>query len=520
MPESKVFLFRMIIPAFPRINIFSKAASTITALGPVLVATSASKMWGWRVEIIDENNYRGPRDKRGLPDHEILQKENPADLVGFYTGLSSTIERVWELAEFYKKENAKTVAGAWHSHFMPEETLRHNIDLVIHGDAELAIQQVLTNIRNNIDLWEGTFGVSFLKNNEVVHISLSGIEGVNISDEDKMLDELMNSVSDLGSMPFPDFGLLRFAKMKVYPVARTRGCGKNCEFCSVKGKARWASAFHLFNTVKWLVEARRAKNFMIVDDRLEEDLKGTLEFFRMISKKFGRRLNFLVQIRLEAAKNDELLKVMADAGVRTVAIGYESPIDEDLIAMRKGYLSKKMIEWTKIIRKYFWIHAMFIFGYPPKDGRSTIGAKEMMKRFKAFVRKCRLHSIQIMKPCPGAGTDLRKRLKNADKLFSLRLVPWKYYDGNWVCFEPENMKIEELQEIPLKIMRWFYSPFSFFRVCLRTAIFPLDYVIRGWNAWKSGWKMDVVKSYGSRLIRRWQGNKESAAFLKNIRKTR
>jgi len=518
MPESKVFLFRMIIPAFPRINIFTRAAGKITALGPVLVATSASKMWGWRVEIIDENNYRGPRDKSGFPDHEALQKENPADLVGFYTGLSSTIERVWELARFYKEQNVKTVAGAWHAHYMPEETLRHNIDLVVHGDAELVIQQVLINIRNNIDIWEGTSGVSFLKENEVTHISLSGIEGINIPDEDNLLTELMNSISDLSSLPFPDFGLLRFARMKIYPIGRTRGCGMNCEFCSVKGKARWANALHLFDTVKWLVETRGAKRFFIVDDRLEEDLEGTLEFFKMIAKKYGKKLNLVVQVRLEIAKNPELLKAMADAGVRTVAIGYESPIDEDLIAMRKGYLSKNMIEWTKIIRKYFWIHAMFIFGYPSKDGKGAVGVKETMKRFKVFIKKARVHSIQILKAFPITGTDLRKRLKKTGSLFPLSIVPWKYYDGNWIAFKPENMTVEEFQDIPLKIMKWFYSPFSFFRVCLRAVVFPIDYLVRGWKAWRDGWNRDAMKAYGSRLIRRWQGHKESKEFLENLKK--
>ena len=64
-------LFRMIVPCY-EINIFSRQAQKTTSLGAVMVATAANKLWGWRVEVIDENNYNGPRDRSGLPDHKTL----------------------------------------------------------------------------------------------------------------------------------------------------------------------------------------------------------------------------------------------------------------------------------------------------------------------------------------------------------------------------------------------------------------------------------------------------------------
>ncbi len=73
---------RIIIPVFS-INIFSRQAKRTSALGPVLLATVINKMKGIRVEIIDENNYHGPKDNNGLPDHSVLQKDNPACIVGF-----------------------------------------------------------------------------------------------------------------------------------------------------------------------------------------------------------------------------------------------------------------------------------------------------------------------------------------------------------------------------------------------------------------------------------------------------
>ena len=493
-------LIRFVIPAFPEVNIFTRQARSMTALGPVMVATAANKIWGWQVEVVDENNYQGPRDNLGLPDHEKLQKERPATVVGFYCGLTSTMERVWEVSEFYHNKKVAIIAGGWHAHYCPEETLRHNIDIVVHGDGEFVIQQILQAIKEG-RLIEDVPGISFWK------------EGQIRTNQPDVLEV------DLNDLPYPDFGLLRYARMKIYPIGRVRGCRMNCEFCSVKGRPRWADSQYLFNVVNWLVETRKARSFFIVDDRLEEDSAGTLEFFKMISEKYGRQLNFTVQVRLEAASNSELLAVMKKAGVRMVCIGYESPIDKELKTMHKGYRASDMINWTKVYQSYgFRIHAMFIFGYPfkPEEGGSSISAKEMTRYFKAFIRQAHFSTIQILHPIPLVGTDLRHRLEEEGRIFPLELVPWSRYDGNYICFKPDAMSLREFQEIPMRLMKRFYDPMAFARIFLRTIFFPVDCVVRGWERWHRGWSSDIVKYGGHLLIGQWRKRQKIPAFLAKL----
>ena len=491
-------LVRFIVPAFPEVNIFTRQARVTTALGPVMVATAANKLWGWRVEIIDENNYHGgPRDSRGLPNHSVLQKENPASVVAFYCGLTSTMERVWELAKFYHHKRVTTIAGGWHAHYCPEETLRNNVDVVVHGDGEIVIQHILKSLKEGNFLGD-ILGISFLEDGQVRVDSSGKLEIPNLND-----------------LPYPDFGLLRYAKMKIYPISRIRGCGMNCEFCSVKGKPRWADSQYLFNMVQWLVETRKARRFFIVDDRLEEDINGTVEFFRMVSRKYGDQLRFTVQIRLETAKNSELLRIMKEAGVRVACIGCESPIDEDLKAMCKGYLSTHMLEWIKILRHYFWVHGMFMVGYPLKNRQSSISVAETIKRFRRFLRKASFGSVQILHPIPLVGTALRRRLEKEGRLFPLEVVPWSKYDGNYVCFAPDNMTIREFQEIPMKLMRWFYNPWSFFKIPMRIISFPVDYLVRGWKDWYRNWLEDIIKYGGHLLIQRWQ-KRQRSNFVKGL----
>src|SRR5512136_2009108 len=136
---------RMVIPAYPAFNVYSRIARTTTALGPVSVATTVHEMEGWDVEVIDENNYQGsaPRNGSGLPDHKTLQKLRPADVVGFYGGLTSTIPRLYELARLYQKWGITTVAGG--QHFTDEniaEALHKGIDVVVIGEGEEAIKEL------------------------------------------------------------------------------------------------------------------------------------------------------------------------------------------------------------------------------------------------------------------------------------------------------------------------------------------------------------------------------------------
>jgi len=496
-------LTRFIIPASPEMNIYTRIAGRTTSLGPIMAATAASRIWGWRVEVIDENNYGGPRNENGLPDHSKLQAENPASAVGFYCGLTSTMDRVFALAKFYRAQGAINIAGSWHTHYCPEEALNGNIDIVVHGDAEIVIRQILSSLQKGE--------------------SVSDISGISFWDNGRQKRNPPGMLEiNLDELPYPDFGLLKYVKkLKLYPIGRIRGCGRNCEFCSVRGGVRWASARYLFNTVNWLVETRGADSFFIVDDRLEEDTNGTIEFFRLVSEKYSDSLSFAVQIRLEAAKNVVFIEAMKKAGVRMVCVGYESPIDEDLFAMRKGYNSKKMIEWTKILRRHFWVHGMFIFGYPHSKKISELSVDEMAQRFRKFIRKAKISSIQILHPVPIVGSDLRKRLEREGRLFPLDVVPWSKYDGSYTCFIPDNMTLAELQEMPMRIMGWFYNRINSLKILLRTAAFPFDYLIRGWYRWRR-WHYerlgDLVKYDGRRLLKHWRKKQKKTLFLESLEK--
>ncbi|MDP3900322.1 MAG: cobalamin-dependent protein [bacterium] len=489
MTQNKQLRFRMIIPAFPRNNIYTRIAKKTTSLGPVLVASAVKKFLpNWAVEIIDENNYHhGPLAADNKPDHTILQQEDPADVVGFYCGLTSTMLRVWELAQFYKQSGAITLAGSWHVKALPEESLEKNIDVVVIGDGEKAIIDILTKFENQKDI-----------------PSIITAENINLACD----------------LPFPDFGILRFARMKLYPLGMIRGCSKKCEFCLVKDKPRWGTPEYLYDLMKWLVETRRANKFFLVDDRLEENREGYLKFFGLVAQKYGHSKELTAQARLEAIEDSELITAMVNAGVKNVCHGVESPIQAELNAMQKGLKVQKMLGYLKAWRKLFFVHAMFMWGYPLKTG-VQISYSERIKTFKSFIRKGKPDTIQILRTVPLPGSELRERLEAENRLFPLNEVNWDKYDGNFVCFlpGPNDLSLIEIQKGPTKLMRWFYYSLAWVVFPWRTIMMPFDYIFRGWSQWYRGWRNDLAKIGANILLfKERQSEKKFIKFLRNKKK--
>ncbi len=490
--------FRMIIPAFPAFNIYSRIARQTSALGPLCVATAVSRMQGWEVEVIDENNYRkfGPKDKNGRPDHTTLQSIRHADVVGLYGGLSSTIPRLHELARLYKQMGVSAIAGG--QHFVGENirvALENDVDFIVIGEGEYTVRELLTAIQNGSDP-VNVAGIAFMRNGAVTQ-----------SPDRPPID-------DFEELPLPDFDLLRYAKLKLYPVGWIRGCGMNCEFCTVKGRPRAASPGRVVEQIASLLEAHGARHFFIVDDLFGHNRADTLKLCEMLTyyqNAVGARLDITVQIRLDRGRDEELLRAMRNAGVNTVCIGFESPIAEELLAMDKRTKPEDMIELTRLFHKAgFVVHGMFIFGYPLPNGITiNMAVHDRIQRFRKFIRKTRLDTIQVLLPVPLPGTALTERLAADNRIFPRSHIGWEYYDGNFPLFMPDApLTPEDMQLAIRKIMGRFYKFRHMFAIARNVLIFPammlsLWNIRFSWRRWHRIWRNDLLRFGGWIIFRQW-----------------
>jgi radical SAM superfamily enzyme YgiQ (UPF0313 family) len=506
---------RIVIPAYPTFNIYSRIARGTTALGPVCVATAVNEMERWDVEVIDENNLRryGPRSDSGGADHEFLQQQRPADVVGFYGGLTSTIPRLYQIARFYKDMGIVTIAGG--QHFVQDniaEALNSGIDYVVIGEAEETIKELLQVIEGKQDISK-VKGIAYMDNGEII------------------FTPRREPLIDFDKLPLPDFSLVRYAKIRIYPVERIRGCGMDCEFCTVKGKPRCACPERLLESISLLVETRGAKRFFIVDDLFGQQRNETIRFCNMLrdyQRSINRRLIITVQIRLDKARDTELLSAMRQAGINAVAIGFESPIEEELEAMNKHVKSEEMLSLTKVFHKFgFWIHGMFIFGYPMEEKVNfKMPVTERVKRYRKFIRKSKIDTVQVLLPVPLPGTRLRLRLQKQNRIYRNQDVGWEYYDGNFPLFEPdEPIGAEEMQRSVRKIMGKFYQFKYMFLVALSIfslpgLVFFLHNLRSGWNRWYRHWRNHLIRFGGWITIRKWTSGFKKDAFLTKLQKAK
>ncbi len=503
-------MLRIIVPAYPAFNVYSAVGRITSSLGPVTVATAVNDIPGWDAEVIDENNFqRGPKDANGRPDHAAIQSERPADVVGLYGGLTSTIPRLLEVATRYQGMGIPTIAGG--QHFCDEtlpEALDHGVDFVVLGEGEHVLAELLDHFDGRRE--PATIrGIAYRENGSVTRTPDA---------------ELLTCFDDL---PIPDFSLVRGADIKLFPVSRVRGCGMDCEFCTVKGRPRYASPERLMQQFAALHEKHDAKRFFIVDDLFGQDRTETLrlcELLRDYQRGARTRFRITAQIRLDKAKDSALLAAMRDANINTVAIGFESPIAEELEAMSKRLKPETMIELTRIYRRAgFCVHGMFIFAYPAQPGQPFhMDAAERVRRFRTFIRKARLDTVQVLLPVPLPGTELTQRLRDEHRIFAKELVGWEYYDGNFPLFEPDApLTPETMQASIQKIMGHFYRPSQMFSIGLHTlslpvVIFWMHHIGTGWKLWVRRWWKHVMGFGGSRIMKKWTAQLKQGDFPEKL----
>lgn len=510
----KRYRLRIVVPAYPIFNIYSRIAKKTTALGPVSVATVVNKMERWDVEVIDENNLRryAPLSTDGGANHEFFQQKRPADIVGFYGGLTSTIPRLYKIARFYKNKGVITIAGG--QHFIGkniEEALSSGIDYVVLGEGEETIKELLRALQDKK--------------------KLANVKGIAYREKEKIIiTSSREPFLDFKQLPLPDFSLVRYAKIKLYPIERVRGCGMDCEFCTVKGKPRYAPPERLIEQISLLVETKGAQDFFIVDDLFGQHRSESIKLCNMLEdyqKNIGRKIDITCQIRLDKAKDQELLSAMRRASINTVAIGFESPIEEELKVMNKKLNPSEMLSLTKIFRKFgFLIHGMFIFGYPLKGVRFSMSVQERIKHFKRFIKKSTLDTVQVLLPIPLPGTELRDRLEKENRLYAVKNIGWEYYDGNFILFEPdEPVSSEELQDANKKIMGKFYQFKYMFMVGLNIFAFPglvffLHNIKIGWKKWHKYWRLHLIRFGGWITIKSWRFKFKKDGFLQKLEKAK
>jgi radical SAM superfamily enzyme YgiQ (UPF0313 family) len=554
-----------VIPQYPKHsqqNIYAKIkmppVGILSVLSQILHHPCCKEVYA-----IDENNYSGPLDNIGRPDHSYLQAGQPAQLALFYGGMSNSIPRMFTVARQYKGFGAVTIAGGSHVDALPQEALSSGIDIVVHGEGEETIIELLTVLADNRDVALNRTG-------------LAGVSGISFLDENGnyVFTGARQPICDLNELIDPDLTLVKFLNKRwsAIPINRGRGCNWNCEFCVVnKQYGRYKSA-SIEKALRQVIKYNDLgyKDFFFTDDNFAQNPDEAIALCRAIGdykRKFRKKINMIVQVRTEVAENDKLIEAMRWAGVTLLAIGYESPINEELRAMRKGVTVEKLIARSKKLADYFYLHGMFIFGYPAKKNaqeNSSLTIKQRAEYFKKFFKKSQIDTIQLLNAVPLPGSELRARLEREGRLLPLSMAGWDKYDGLFLCYDsrPDGLEPADLQNMPKMLMKnkylggfigrklnygnwlnWVYLAtigfliqfaVFYFRWFLRyllekqkirktlrhdlpmRAIFTVP-LANAWRDVKRRWRNLFVKTYAGAIAKRWFKEYQNSEYINTLR---
>lgn len=532
-------------PAHTKNNIYKRVR--MPPLGILAAMTPLSHRPGQQVTVIDENNYGGPREHQGSPDHRFLQEHTPADVAMFYGGMTNSVNRLYALAQEYQRRGVLTIAGGSHVDALPDEALASGIDIVVHGEADENLQAILDTGGNPEQLAD-IKGISFLDKGE------------------RVFTGYREPIADLDGLADPDLTLIKHLRKRwsAIPINRGRGCKYRCEFCVVNdqhGHYRTQSPEKTLEQVARYADMGY-KDFFFTDDNFAQNPEEVIAFSRMLGdyqRRFNKRLRAMAQVRSEVAGNDELIAAMKDGGIDTLAIGYESPINEELRAMRKGVTVEQYIERSRKLAEHFHLHGMFIFGYPGRPGQPTFPLTERAKRYARFIKEARIDSIQVLNAIPLPGTKLRERLANEGRLLPQETVGWEHHDGLFLCYDPlpEGLDPFELHLLPKTLMKHRYqggpiarklNKWRWMNWVSNTAGFPVHFsvfsakrftrnlieakrertvtgkhlfresVTSAWTDFKRQWKRNLINTYAGAIAKRWERTPSTREFLQRLGK--
>jgi len=186
-------------------------------------------------------------------------------------------------------------------------------------------------------------------------------------DRIKELDDLPIINRDLININNYDRKSTLFLGKKVDNILSSRGCSFNCKFCNTvelwNRKFYAHSAQRLIDEIKLLIEKYGTEVVYIRDDNFVNNRKRVIEFCSLLEKN-NIHIEFQTYARIDLI-DDELLKIMREAGFISLFFGIESGSDNTLKYIRKKYNRKAIYKGFDLIRKYdFKISTGFLFGFP------------------------------------------------------------------------------------------------------------------------------------------------------------
>lgn len=433
--------------------------SRATTFPPLSLAYLASLTpSNWQIKILDEN-------------FEDFQFEE-ADLVGI-TAFTSNINRAYEIARIYRERNIKVILGGIHASMLPDEALQF-ADAVVTGEAENIWGNVIHDFENNA-----------------------------------LLPKYKGEFVDLTKFDIIPRRDLLHPGYFWQTVQTSRGCPMNCNFCSVSRYLGSQYRQRKADEILKELEGIESDYIFFADDNLvgygKEAYQRAKDLFSgMINRKLNKK--WWMQTSINAAEDEEVIKLAAQAGCLFVFIGFETITTDSLKNFKKGVNIKVGVENYKKVVDVFHKYGIAVLGAFIMG--SDYETPEYYKQFTEFLIKSNIDIFQITFLTPLPGTDFFEQLKTENRLlYTYYPADWDKYRFSYVVHKINGSTPELIYTASNYIKKRLYSfpvyPLRLLKSFLNIKAFKNWLVIFKYNqGYKKGWeKSHYYSKYPSELPR-------------------
>lgn len=322
---------------------------------------------------------------------ECLKIALDYDMVVMYTS-TPTLAIDVETARRIKAQKPATITVLTGPHvsILPEESLRFAdgaVDIVCRGEFDYSTKELCEGMA-----WDKVDGISFLKEGKAVHTP----DRPPIQDLDALPFASQVYMRDL---PVNEYIIPHF-KHPYISIYSSRGCPSKCIYClwpqTFSGRTmRVRSPENVYQEVKWIVDNIPGIKEISFDD---DTFTANREHARAVAEKI-KPLGISWTINARANCDYETLRIMREAGLRHVVVGFESGNEQILKNIKKGVTKPQAIEFTRNCKKLgISIHGAFIMGLPGET-------RETIRETIEYAKFLDLNSIQVSLASPYPGTE-------------------------------------------------------------------------------------------------------------------
>jgi hopanoid biosynthesis associated radical SAM protein HpnJ len=283
-----------------------------------------------------------------------------------------------------------TVLTGPHVTILPEESLRAGkdaIDIVCRGEFDYSTKELCEGRE-----WNKVDGISFIQDGKIIHTAdRPMIENL---DELPFVSQIYKR-----DLPIKEYIIPHF-KSPYVSIYSSRGCPSKCIYClwpqTFSGqRMRTRSPQNVYEEVKWITEnIPEMRELSFDDDTFSANRQHAREVAQLI-----KPLGISWTINARANCDFETLKIMREAGLRHVVVGFESGNAQILKNIKKGVTKEQAIQFAKDCKKLgLSIHGAFIMGL---HGETQETIRETIK----FAIGMDLNSIQASLASPYPGTE-------------------------------------------------------------------------------------------------------------------